>query len=114
MYYAFFVFSYVLNRAKIPIFLAFHVFLPEKKCQKPHFFRFWPCGSLCLWDKSACTMTVGHAVVAMIRLVVQAGGQMRHADDNSDRRGDGNKHHQTTGSAHVTQKTRKMGKEAEN
>ena len=59
-------------------------------------------------------MTVGHAVVEMICLVIQVGGEVRHADNNGDRRGDDNKYHQTTGSTHITQKARKMGKEAEN
>jgi len=40
MYYAFFVFSHVLNRAKIPIFLAFHAFLPKKNAKSLIFFAF--------------------------------------------------------------------------
>ena len=103
-----------IQQGKNTVFFGISSVFTRKKMPKVSFLCFWPCGPLCLQEKSTRAMTVGHAVVAIICLVVQAGGKMRHADDNGDRRGDGNKHHQTTGSAHVTQKTREMGKEAEN
>jgi hypothetical protein len=114
MYYAFFRVLICIQQGKNTDFFGISSVFTRKKMPKASFFCFWPCGPLCLQEKSTRPMAVGHAVVAMIRLVVQAGGKVRHADDNGDRRGDGNKHHQTTGSAHVTQKTRKTGKEAEN